>query len=946
MSLLPTTDYGNPNLPYYIPINGTISTIGPTGPAGGQGPQGNVGPAGPRGFNVFQQWTLASGTGTPGPATLTLGPTIKLSLVSIAGPTAGQAFLYNLQALFFASPLSTNLTFQTSSLGDEFAVEVTGVAFDLTYGYATVSYNLLTPIPLLTPGTVLTVYEQIGGYDGDTGPTGPQGVPGPAGGPTGATGPAGANGSTGPKGDTGPVGSTGPQPTNWSEYPATSNVNINNYNITNAGTLGTTNLDVYQSLVTGFGALQVGSPVLLAPNPGSIAVNGTLTVQRGTANFYANALGIEFDGQSAIPAVNSIKLGTIPVSGVNTCRLEMNTITSPAAITMASPAYITIDSVGATNMAAGGATAIAAGGSVTLESALGQVYVKGSGSNFSDLIFQGGSITGMGAVTGQTIGGVGFGNVNGISGLANSTIGIANTLSGNSAAVNFQTPGDVIATFGGVQPNSLSTIGKLARFKDTTEFFVSAQGTTAALGATGSVLNPFNTVQEAINAAEAISNAANICVINLASGHYTENLTISKGYICLAGAMNTQTMNEVTEITGSVTITATGASDLFNRQIGFIGLNITCGVGQLITNNSTTPTNVWFQDCKVFVNSQFYVHTAGGASDARTYFSNCEIGSTAAANTSPVIQIGIGAVELERCDITVDGNANALLISGTAVIQRCSLTTLESTTANAAAAPILQITSTTLSIHFFGNTTFAYTNATSKAASPSSCGIYISSGVNTTCVVLNCYFTLVGTSSSTNFCIGYNGVGTPSVAGAINFSSGIPPLTTYTTSIQSGITKLNWTNINPPNSGAFSSTLNQAGGGAGVANLCTVNTTEPLAGQGGIILSANTFTPTNSGTYEVTYCATFTNTGADALAYTWVNLSGTRIGRTSSVNTIANNHTVTVEKSIVFNITAGQNFSFYWLSPSANVSLVTQAAGGAGLQPAVPSFYCKITQIA
>lgn len=940
MSLLASTDYGSSSTPYYFPIDAN-GLVGPTGPYGAQGPQGNIGPAGPRGYDSFQQWYVGPGTGTPSPQNVSLGATLKFSLVSIAGPTAGQAFLYNLQAMTLASP-GVTLTFQTSA-GIVFGVEVTGIAFNLGLGFADVSYNILTPLPLLAPGTVLTVYEQIGGYDGETGPTGAQGPAGPAGGPTG---PIGLTGPTGAQGAAGAAGATGPASTDWAIYPATANVNMAGYNLSNAGTFGAVNLDLYQTTITGFGNLQVGSPLPAAPNPGNIAVNGTLTVQRGTANFYANALGVEFDGQSVVPAANSIKFGAIPVSGVNTCRLEMNTITSPAAITMASPAYITIDSVGATNMAAGGATAIAAGGSVTLESASAQVYVKGTGSNYSDLIMQGGTISGMGAITGQVAGGVGLGNVNGISGLAGSNIGIGNNLLGNSSNVNFFTPGDVVATYGGSQPNSLSTIGKLARFKDTTEFFVSAQGTTAALGATGSILNPFNTVQEAITAAEAIANAANICVINLASGHYTENLTFTKGYVILAGAMNTQTMNEVTEIIGSVTITATGASDLFNRQIGFLGLNITCSAPQLYTNNSTTETNVWFQDCKVFVNSQFYVHTAGAAPDARTFFSNCEIGSTAAANTLPVINIGIGKVEMERVDLTVDGNANAVLISGSATIQRCSLSTFESTTANAAAAPVFQISSSTTSPHFFGQVTFSYTSATSKAASPSSCGLYISSGITTTCVLLSCYFVLVGTSSSTNFCVGYNSVGTPVVAGAVNFSSGISPLTTYTTSIQTGITKLNWTNINPPNSAAYSSTVNQANTSPGTALLCTVNTTESPAGQGGITLLANTFTPTNTGTYQITYTVNATNSGADALVYVWANLNGTRIGRTAAQQTVANNHTETITKTITFNLTAGQNLSFSWLSAGASVSLAAAAAGGAGLQPATPSVYISIVQVA
>lgn len=1057
MSLLPSANDGAVGQPYFVTYEALAGLPGLTGPAGPVGPVGPVGPQGLPGLDAWGTWYW-SVSATPPPESLSIGGlTVNFNYVGEYGDML--PFLRSIQRLLLSSGEVTLTLNQQNGIFGPVGISYTinAIAFNDLTGVA--SASIVPPVMVLPPlaiGQPVTVWAYINGGVGETGPTGAVGPAGPAGGPTGAVG------ATGPVGAAGAVGATGAAGGNdWYNYTAFGPINIGNQNITNVGAItayqgtfsnlsagnlsnasniqGTNvsanygnfvNMDVYQNLVTGYGSIQLGSPNPASANPGTLNINGTAQISRGFTNTYANALGLEVEGTSLIPANTSFKFSALPVSGFATQRFELNTILAPASMLSVVPGYMSLNAGAAANIATGGPTAIAAGSYVNLESAQGQVWISGTASNICDVISEnGGRIQNFGGMTFQGAGGGDLDQVNYIKGYYDTTtsngLGMSNVdriygvpTSGTGSTVytssiygnttiydstvssftssmstfyvssivstmvstlfdstytttytfgghglnlynvstvsalnnNLQltgsltATGDVIALQG--TTNSLSTIGSLARFKDTTEFFVSAQGKTAANGATGSILNPFNTVQEAITAAEAISSAANICVINLASGHYTENLTFTKGYVILQGGINTQTGNEISEITGSITITAAGASDLFNRQIGFIGLNITCGAGQLITNNSTTPTNTWFQDCKVFVNSQFYVHTAGGASDARTYFTNCDISSSSAANTSPVVQIGIGAIELERCDFATDGNANSFLVSGTAVVQRCSLTTFENTTSSAAAAPIFQISSSSLSAHFFGNTTFAYTNATSKAASPSSTGLYISSGVNTNIVLLSCYFTLVGTASSTNWVVGYNGVGTPLVACAINFSAAIPPLTTYATAIQTGITRVNWTNINPPNSAAYSSTLNQAGGGAGVANLCTVNTTEAPAGQGGITLAANTFTPTNTGTYEITYCATFTNTGADALAYTWANLNGVRIGRTSSVNTIANNHTVTVEKSIIFNLTAGQNLSFYWLSPAATVSLLAIAAGGAGLQPAVPSFYCNIKQIA
>ena len=938
MSLLPATNNANLDTPYFYPLDTAGGLVGPTGPYGAQGPVGPAGVQGPRGYNAYQAWYLQAGTADPNPEYLTIGSTLKISYVSEVGPDAGLPFLKQVAGLLLISP-ATTLTLQLAT-GAVWGVDVNSVVFNDPLGFATIGYVSLTPPPVLTPNELITIYAQIGGYDGETGPTGAQGPAGPAGGPTGPTGDVGA---VGPVGPAGPAGATGPASTDWSLYPAQSNVNMNNYNLSNAGTFGATNLDLYQSAITGFGALQVGSPVLLAPNPGSVSVNGTLSVQRGTANFYANALGVEFDGQSVVPGANSIKFGAIPVSGVNTCRLEMNTITSPAAITMASPAYITIDSIGATNLTAGGATAVAAGGSLTLESASAQVYVKGTGSNYSDLLFQGGTISGMGNITGQASG-VALGNVNGISGTAGGTIGLNSSIIGNSSNVLLATPGDVVATYGGPVPNSLSTIGKLARFKDTTEFWVSAQGTTAALGATGSFLNPFSTVQEAINAAEAISSAANICVINLASGHYTENLTFTKGYVVLAGAMNTQTMNEITEITGSVLINATGASDLANRQIGFMGLNITCGAGQTHTNTSATPTNVWYQDCKIFVNSQFYIHTAGAAPDARTYFSNCDISQTNTANTSPVVQIGIGAVEIERVDFTTDGNCNSLLLSGTAVLFRMSLTTFEHTTTSATAAPMFQLTTSSLAVQSLGQCTFTYTSTVVKSASPTSCGIYINTGVNTALIVLNSYFTMSGCTGSGNNIIAYSGVGNPTIVANQIMAVYIPITAPYAYTIASGITVVPYTDSVGLAAGSFSSTATQNIAVAGTPQAITHNQTEYSYGT-----LLNPALPTRlyalqTGLFKYTYSIQLNNTsGGNETITIFIKKNGTTVVRSGSQLLVGNNAPQFPFCEFIVQMNAGDYLECFFNGTSVNCQALAVAAAGA--LPAIPSIISNLVQI-
>jgi hypothetical protein len=213
--------------------------------------------------------------------------------------------------------------------------------------------------------------------------------------------------------------------------------NITNGNITNLNGVGTgniVNLDVYQTSLTGFGTCQIGSPILLAPNGGTLNVNGTATIQRGSSNFYANAFGIEFDGTSSLPApvvgYTSVKLGTMPFAGVNTCRFEMNTLTSPAAITLTSPAYITADAIGAVNLTAGGAALLSAGGTTTIESAVGDIRLQGTGGSFSNVSMFGGTLSGMGNLTGQTSG-VAISNVGSILGVSGDAIAVISDISMN-----------------------------------------------------------------------------------------------------------------------------------------------------------------------------------------------------------------------------------------------------------------------------------------------------------------------------------------------------------------------------------------------------------------------------------------------------------------------------------------------------------------------------------
>lgn len=934
MALVPSTNYGSNTEPYYIPIDGAVNPFPIPGPAGAQGAVGPQGSQGVPGANAFGSWYYAL---TIAPQAMVIGSTLRFSLTQI--PPGAREVLDSFNTEFQAlGSLSLFMTQDQGTFGPvDFGVSVTGITYYESLGYVDMTYTPLTAVPAAGDWAIGQVINVFSG-GGTVGPQGPQGPTGPAGG-TGATGPEG------PTGPQGPAGSAA-DASLWANFPAVTNVDGGNFNITNvntvnAGTLGSTNIDCYQTTVTGFGTLQVGSPVLIAPNPGTLNVNGTATIQRGTSNTYINAGGIVYQGDSIIPAANGVRFGTLPVGGINTCRMELNTITAPSAIQLVAPAFITLDTVGAANITAGGATLVQAGGVATIESAAKDIRLQGTSGTDSNVTMYGGTLAGMGNLTGQVGTGVALGNVGSIQGVGG-TIPILTDLSG-ATGVDYITRGDVISANGLSTQTSLNEVGTRVRFRDTTEFFVSNNGND--ITGDGSVLNPFATIQRAITAAELISSAAQIPVINIASGKYVENISFAKGYVMLCGALSTQTANEITEITGGATITMAGAADLFSRQVFFQGLNITCPSGSIWLDNSTTSHTVSFQDCKITAINNFFNGISTGA-DARTFFSNCDIVSTSTSNTSPTIRVALGAVELERVDITTAGSAPSFEIAGSATLFRAFNCQFENSTASTTAAPIVRMASSSLTAQPFGACSFAYTNPASKAASAASNGLRIESGVASTFILLDCVFTLTGCTGSLNNTIGYNGVGTPTVLLSNNRSLFIPVAAPNTFSIQAGITKINYTNINGPAAGSYSSTTTQPAAAAGAATILTLNQTESQFNTA--LVSSSRVTAGATGTYRFDYSIQLDNTDAGPqTANIWIAKNGTNVTRSASTIRLGGAGAAAHQQfpfcSYTIQMNAGEYLEVVFNATSTNVRAL--AAVAAAPVPAIPSVIVNLTQV-
>ena len=827
------------------------------------------------------------------------------------------------------------------------------------------------------------------GSTGAIGPTGAQGQAGTAS-ETGATGPIGATGATGAIGATGSTGAIGPtgqagassSPTDWSTYPAISDVILDNFNI-NSGSgnsiginadnnFNTTSKQVNITADNGIDPISTQSINLLAQNGGGgkislIANPAALVPLPGQINLQANGGTIIIDGTSytvgglitldantgsgglytltsaikmsaagvnsyagAIPSVGSLAgynfiygtagvslcaglpssgvqiPGTVYIYGVGVPGIAGGVrLQSPQGIQMLSDmyadniypldanglniqgrstpdGYVNISDVANFTMRADGLFRVdfinsvsGVGVFITDPAGLRTEQIKNfSGTNLTIKADSGqfvnmanvntvafdsagaGSLTNVQSITGNSTFGLNIFNTESIylGSTPFSTVGLLDSLDG----VNLKWNGSTLAT----------------NFKDPTEFFVSDSG--SDVNGNGSILNPYLTIQKAITQAELVSSAALVCVINVASGHYNENLTFNKGYVVLNGSLQSQTGNEVCEITGSITINTGGANDVFNRQIAFQGFNITCGVGQLVSDTSTSSHTVSFQDCKIFVNSQFFVSTST-APDMRTYFTNIEIGQTNVASVLPLISCNVGLVEMERADISMSGNATAVLIAGTSVLNRCSLSTLDTSNAGTTLLPLLSITSSTTSTHSLGNVAFAFASSVAKTATNA---MFIGSSINTAIIMLNCVFTLAGTASSTNNCIGYNGVGSPTIAGVNNTSLNVNVLLPQTVSVQSGITQIQYTNIQPPGLACYSSTADQPIAITGTPQALTYNTTQ--FNQGTTLVANSRVYVNSQGNYTLNYSVELQHSslGVAQIATTFLKKNGATIVNT------------------------------------------------------------------
>lgn len=548
----------------------------------------------------------------------------------------------------------------------------------------------------------------------------------------------------------------------WSSFPATQDVNLSGHNISNVEYIvGYTGNPLHNGLeideVYTIQGRTTGGMIIGNSTQDLYASKvATQTVQAGDSNTNNGAM-VAYGQLLAYGTTGGHTLATLPVAGVYTNRLD---IFPAGGIDMFSPSFITLNG-GVLNITGAGACAIA-GSVITMDhDPTTYVRIKGTGSAGGKLYFpNGGDVSnvnnydGFSATLNQL-------NTRGTS----TTIGFtANVLDIHGLQIpfsflysntNISLQGSIVAT----QEITVSGVPVAQTIKNTTSnvLYVAKNGNDSN---PGSILLPKLTIQNAITTAESLGLTSQTQVqIFIAPGHYTENITFTTGYVSLIAQPVFSNQNELTEITGNISVAiVSGIDDLYNRQVLIQGISVT---GNIADTSSVKHT-------LALVSTRFYgtsrVIYQNSSVDNRTYLEDLTVTQSAPSGlTNPMIHINSGTCSFERVDQDCLDNCNLVLISGTATLARCLLSQFISNTESATAPAILEITSTSTTFHQFNNCKFAYTSPTNKTANSASSGIRLNTTANAYINVQYSQFNLYGTSDPENHAIEKTNTGVPTI---------------------------------------------------------------------------------------------------------------------------------------------------------------------------------------
>lgn len=354
----------------------------------------------------------------------------------------------------------------------------------------------------------------------------------------------------------------------------------------------------------------------------------------------------------------------------------------------------------------------------------------------------------------------------------------------------------------------------LLTFKDARTFFVSKQGSDTNSGAANA---PFLTVQAALTAALATGVEA---VVDVAPGTYTENITIpSVAGILIRGSLQNDRMVEGTILKGVIAVQVTGTDNLFNNQVVISG----CFVSGIIRDTSSKQHTLIVDGCRIegdAADGGEAIDVNMTSTDGRTFVRNSVLSQEAGSTgRNPVVQCNVGRLQMQECELTARDDASCVIVNGTAHLVRMYNCSLASTSPSANPDALLQITSTTASLHSVAQTLFQYISTTSKTT-PGLLVSRASPGV-VSVALTQVVFALAGTLATGN--VVQFGAGTALVLFVSDNRSFNTPAGAFASLIQSGATVLPLTRVGETvvqSVNAASGALSVLGGtGIGVATV-------------------------------------------------------------------------------------------------------------------------------
>ena len=412
------------------------------------------------------------------------------------------------------------------------------------------------------------------------------------------------------------------------------------------------------------------------------------------------------------------------------------------------------------------------------------------------------------------------------------------------ATTDFITSDTTITGLDVVATNSLSVDGLSVKpvldFTATNELFVAKNGDDT-LG-NGSKLQPFSTIQKAIDTSDLITPKTGVCVIQIANGEYNESIVIqgaNGGWIQLNGSATSQNNTFGVVIRGSILIDLdAGVSDLINRQVIFSGLELDA----VISNGSSVEHTVGIQNCRFYPSAASNgVAILDTSTKNRVLIDNCEYTYDFPNIGVPFNFAGESTISFSKCDIQSPNNASIIAVGGTSYLQRLENCYIQNQFVSPT-SPLLNITSTSAQPHSIALNIFSIASGTG-ITTPA-----INTANGGTLLVLSNNFSLAGTNPTTGNVIQYSGTAPTLIYGA---NTAVP---LYASEIQSGITLVPLTDVGATagkfttlsaTSGTIASTtmtgntLTTTGTGQGVATATVSNGATILNGRVNITGSAS-----------------------------------------------------------------------------------------------------------